>query len=221
MGFFSGVKGAMVGQAIIKAVAFAANDNALLYFKEHPGINVPMAVLLLMASCFSGFVTSFVVAPIERIKVRMQATGSSIYNNEIDCMKAIVKQEGFLGLMSRGLGATLAREVPSYGIYFLLYGILAESPLGAVIPRTLAPLLFGALSGMASWLPVYPIDVVKTALQNTEGDDKRSATDVISELYQDGGLGAFFDGLDAKMFRAATNHAVTFFVYDLLMSHVR
>ena len=86
------------------------------------------------------------------------------------------------------------------------------SELGAA-----APLIFGALTGMASWRPVYPVDVVKTLVQASDGSDSDhdvSALDVTRKLYQERGLGAFFDGLTPKMLRAAVNHSVTFFMYD-------
>jgi len=66
------------------------------------------------------------------------------------------------------------------------------------------------------------VDVVKTTLQNTEGSvGEKSALEVTRELYASGGIGAFFDGLEAKMMRAAVNHAVTFFVFELLMETFR
>jgi hypothetical protein len=78
------------------------------------------------------------------------------------------------------------------------------------------PILF-INSGCACWIPVYPIDVIKTLVQNTEGGDSSSAIDVAIQLYKDEGVGAFFNGLTPKMLRASVNHAVTFWVYDLMM----
>jgi solute carrier family 25 carnitine/acylcarnitine transporter 20/29 len=44
-----------------------------------------------------------------------------------------------------------------------------------------------------------------------------SALEIIKQLYAEGGIGAFFDGLTPKMLRAALNHSVTFFIYDLVL----
>jgi solute carrier family 25 carnitine/acylcarnitine transporter 20/29 len=60
---------------------------------------------------------------------------------------------------------------------------------------------------------------VKTIVQNTEGDPI-SSIQVVKDLYASGGLGAFFDGLTPKMLRAAVNHAVTFWVYDLVQGAI-
>ncbi|KAL9179289.1 hypothetical protein ACHAXT_008579 [Thalassiosira profunda] len=227
-GFFGGVKAMMIGQALIKSIAFSANAMALTALNEYDLTGVAASqdvsggdgaatsfVTLLLAASFSGFVTSFLVAPVERVKVMMQAQ-SNAYANELECIQAVLENEGWTGLFSRGLGPTLARETPSYAIYFVCYGLLMQTApaesLGSV-----APLVCGAISGCACWIPVYPINVVKTLVQNTEGGDTSSALDVAMQLYQDEGVGAFFNGLTPKMLRASVNHAVTFYVYALVM----
>ena len=234
-GFFGGVKAMMIGQALIKSVAFSANALALDSLKDYDWDTIGLGqvvgtpeqhavisstfLTLILAAGFAGFVTSFFVTPVERVKVMMQAqsTNAALYANELECIKAVLKNEGFGGLFSRGLGPTLAREVPSYAIYFVVYGLLihtsvAENNLGAA-----APLVCGAMSGCACWIPVYPIDVIKTLVQNTEGGDSSSALDVAAQLYKDEGIGAFYNGLTPKMLRASVNHAVTFWIYDLMM----
>lgn len=146
----------------------------------------------------------------------MQAQQTTKYANELECIQAVLENEGWTGLFSRGLGPTLAREVPSYAIYFVVYGILMQTTLAEELGSA-APLLFGAISGCACWIPVYPVDVVKTLVQNTEGGEDVSAIDVAIELYKEEGIEAFFNGLTPKMIRASVNHSVTFWVYDLVM----
>lgn len=213
-GFFGGVKGMMIGQALIKSTAFSANSMALTYLTNHSDL-LPHSVSLVISAMFAGFVTSFLVAPIERIKVMMQA--SNAYKNELDCARTIIQTSGLIGLFSRGLVPTLWREIPSYGMYFYFYAVLMQTPLaGSLGPA--APLVFGALTGMACWIPVYPIDVVKTLVQNSDGADKANSIEIAQKLYQERGIGGFFDGLSPKMLRAAVNHSVTFYVYDILMT---
>lgn len=72
-------------------------------------------------------------------------------------------------------------------------------------------------SGCACWIPVYPIDVVKTLVQNTEGGKDDNSINVAIQLYNEEGISAFFNGLTPKMIRASVNHSVTFWVYDLMM----
>jgi len=220
-GFYGGVRGMMVGQAVIKSVAFSVNAIGLKLLQQMSPTLTETSTLLL-AACFSGFITSFLVNPIERIKVMMQTHSKGNegdgYGNEIKCIQVILKNEGLFGLLGRGLTTTLAREVPSYGVYFFVYGFLSRLPLSQSI-GALAPLVNGALSGMASWLPVYPVDVVKTLLQNTDGiTENVSSIGLVKELYAEVGIGAFFDGLTPTLLKAAVQHAVTFFVYDKIVN---
>lgn len=162
-GFFGGVRAMMIGQAFIKAVAFCANDSALAFLRHDlpPGVNE--LTLYATAACFSGFVTSFVTAPAERIKIIMQANGKDLYENDWDCFTSIIRNEGIGGLFSRGLGTTLLRDTPSYGLYFVVYHVLMNTPLAYQLGDFVAPLSFGAFSGCLSWIPIYPIDVVKVS----------------------------------------------------------
>lgn len=198
--------------------------------------------VFLTAACSAGFLASFIVAPTERIAVVMQAQPGK-YRSEWECLKTLWQQQGPFQLMTRGLGASIAREVPSDGVYFCLYALLSSQPfITSFLPDAIRPLLLGAISGCVkfscqkklnqeffspiflsryytsframSWIPVYPADVVKLYLQN---DDKKTATQVIRDLHQHGGIAAFYDGLEAKLLRAAIHHAVTFEVYEMVM----
>jgi solute carrier family 25 carnitine/acylcarnitine transporter 20/29 len=77
---------------------------------------------------------------------------------------------------------------------------------------------------MACWLPVYPIDVVKTRMQNTKGGKANAseglsvnAISVAIVMYRTEGIGAFFNGLVILLLRAAISNGVTFWIYDMIM----
>jgi solute carrier family 25 carnitine/acylcarnitine transporter 20/29 len=74
----------------------------------------------------------------------MQAQKTQIYTNELECIQVVLRKEGWMGLFSRGLGPTLAWEVPSYAIYFVVYGVLMQSELRDGL-GSVAPLIFGAV----------------------------------------------------------------------------
>jgi len=218
-GFFSGVRVVMAGEAIIKAVAFTVNTLAFAFLNEHLTGNHEF-IALLGAACLSGFATAFFVVPVERVKVVMQAN-PRLYQNELDCIRVIHQQVGIVDFLFRGLGATLWREVPGYGVYFLLYGLLMKNfDLGPVA----SPLLFGALAGAASWVPVYPADVVKTLIQNNAGgendDMSTSAWQLALQVYQQSGIGGFFEGMTPKLLRASVNNSVAFAIYEAIMHQV-
>ena len=152
----------------------------------------------------------------------MQAQeNGSLYASELECIKSIIHNEGWLGLLTRGFWPTLAREVPSNAIYFVVYGLLMQTALQNAL-AIMASMVCGAISGMACWIPVYPIDVVKTRMQNTKGGDSSSgkpvsAMGVAVVMYKTEGTGAFFNGLGLLLLRAAVSNGVTFWVYDSIM----
>lgn len=214
-GFYNGVRPMMIGQSFIKALAFGANALALNIFATYLPSLAPGWELIIAAS-FSGFVTGFFVTPVERIKIMMQA--SSQYINEFHCIRTVMRNEGWAGLFGRGLGPTMIREIPGYAIYFAIYGSLMETYAAEVLGYG-APCVFGAVAGCLSWLPVYPVDVVKTLVQNTEGGAGHNVSwwVVTKRIYKEGGILAFFDGLSPKMIRATIYNACTFLTYDLVI----
>ena len=214
-GFFGGVRTMMIGQALIKAVAFCANDSAVSVLESMSWGDD--ATTFFIGACISGFVTSFVTTPAERVKIIMQANGKA-YKNDWECFTSILKSDGIEGLFKCGLGATLLRDTPSYGLYFAVYHVLMNTDLAHVLGNVLAPISFGAFSGCLSWVPIYPIDVVKTLIQNKEsGSEKTDAFQVAQQLYESGGVGVFFDGLTPKMLRAGVCNSINFYLYDIMM----
>jgi mitochondrial ornithine carrier protein len=239
-GLYSGVRPTVIGEARVKAVSFSANATGL-YFLEICAPVLSAGSRVFMSACFAGFFASFIVTPVERIKVMMQS--SSIYENEFHCIRVVIKKEGFFGLLCRGLGITLLREIPEHSMCFTIYGLLMETHAAQVLGYG-APLLFGAIAGIASTIPIIPFDKVKTIIQNTEGSrrtkgdidevdcDERddfkdeivdesihhaSWREVANKVYDDGGPLAFFDGFESKIMRAGVYNGTTFLIYTLLV----
>lgn len=141
----------------------------------------------------------------------------SLYANELECIKSILQNGGWFGLLTHGFGPTLAREVPSNAIYFVVYGLLMQTAMKDAL-GVMASMVCGAISGMACWIPVYPIDVVKTRMQNTKGGISVTATDVAITMYMTEGISAFFKGIGLLLLRAAVSNGVSFWVYEFILS---
>ena len=218
-GFFNGVQTSMMGQGVIKAVAFGVNSATLAYLTtmsatQDSGIVLDEHTALLLSAATAGFVTAFLSTPIDRIKVLMQCKDDTCNCNDMDCLKDVLKNEGINGLCFRGLIPTFFREVPAYTIYFSAYGYLM-SHWATMIPAS--SLVFGAISGAACVVPTYPADVIKTILQSSDGSDEGSVWQVVQDIYQKKGANGFWEGLSSRMSRAALNHAITFATYDAMM----
>ncbi len=116
------------------------------------------------AGSMSGFVNAFFSTPMELIKIRLQNQTntrcegkSKLYSGPIDCIKKIIKKDGFQGLF-RGLPTTIIREVPSYGAYFATYEIFCK-----IIPNldpnnpSFGLLTAGGFAGVVGWMATYPV----------------------------------------------------------------
>lgn len=210
-GFYNGVSSTMAGQALSKGVVFFAYN-----------LLQSMGIEMTLAAALSGGVVSFVQTPIERIKCVMQASSAGDFASPVSCMQEILRQDGMNGFLLRGLGATLLREVPSYMLYLVTYEMAKVALLHDAIlqPGLLPSVISGALAGIAAWVPVYPIDVVKTNLQ-TASKGSHNNEDFFGcavRLYNEGGLDIFWVGLSPKLARAVVNHATAFPVFEAICS---
>lgn len=229
----------MIGQAAIKSIQFAVNEITLLYLETNATIQSNL-LKMAIAGTLAGLLSSFVVSPIELVKIRMQAQNKSaskkkdddndesgiissqVYSNDFECAKYLIKHEGWRALFFHGLGITLVREIPSFAFYFVAYGLLARSSFATLLGNHAAPLVFGALAGWAMWIPTYPADIVKTLVQVQDSQNKMIGPwQITAKLYRSGGVKAFFDGLEPKLVRAAVKHAATFWVYEIVMNILR
>ena len=110
-GFYSGVGGVMIGEAFVKASLFGSNYWALSYLTQD-STDPPSILTLSLAAAFSGVVSSFVLNPIERVKILMQADKSGKYSSELDCATQVIQKDGVFGLLTRGLDGMIIRELP-------------------------------------------------------------------------------------------------------------
>lgn len=218
-GFFAGVQTMMVGQAVIRAVSFTTNAAVIDYLQRFGELD--SSTIMVLAAFSAGVTSSFVVTPIERIKVLMQSNPDA-YSDELQCIQAVLEKDGLIGLLTRGLGISLLREVPSVGLSFVIYATMMQMGMASML-GSVAPLVFGAISGSASCFPVYPVDCVKTSIQNVEGGDDepnaaKSPVEIAQDLYDSRGIGGFVDGLTPKLLRCGVLSAASFSVYETILS---
>lgn len=170
---------------------------------RHNDFNVPTS------GAISGFVATFIVTPYERLKILKQTSQTSnVFLNPT--------------FLYKGFSATFTREVPGFAIYFSTYHYLKDYYFNGVNKDTmkLPPVmsfLFGGLAGTMAWLFIYPQDRIKTIIQSTTNDDKKTNIGtIIKNTYNNGGLKAFYSGFGFAISRAILLHAGTFMMFELL-----
>jgi len=178
------------------------------------------------AGFFSAIPQTVITAPFERVKVLLQIQGQRQlgpgekpkYSGGTDVVRQLYK-EGGVRSVYRGSVMTLARDGPGSAVYFATYETVkrrltpkdADGKPGQLsIPAVMAA---GGAAGVAMWIPVFPVDTIKSRLQSAEGNPTISGT--IKQLYSRGGLKAFFPGMAPAMARAVPANAATFLGVEL------
>ena len=178
------------------------------------------------AGFFSAIPMTLITAPFERVKIILQIQGQKQlapgekpkYSGGIDVVRQLVK-EGGIRHVYRGSAMTLARDGPGSAAYFATYETIKrrltpkdETGKPGKLSLT-AVCVAGGAAGVAMWIPVFPVDTVKSRLQSGEGNLSIGGT--IREIYGRGGLRAFFPGMGPAMARAVPANAATFLGVEL------
>lgn len=170
---------------------------------------------------------TIITAPFERVKVLLQIQGQKTlapgekprYAGGTDVVRQLYREGGIRSVF-RGSAMTLARDGPGSAAYFAAYEYIKRKmtpldadgkPSGELSLK--AVIVAGGAAGVAMWIPVFPIDTIKSRLQSAEGRPTIGGT--ISGLYARGGLKAFFPGMGPAMLRAVPANAATFLGVEL------
>lgn len=170
---------------------------------------------------------TLITAPFERVKVLLQIQGQKTlapgekprYANGLDVVRQLYKEGGIRSVF-RGSAMTLVRDGPGSAVYFATYEYVKRrlTPVGADGKPSgdlslTAVMMAGGAAGVTMWIPVFPIDTIKSRLQSAEGRPTIRGT--VSGLYARGGLRAFFPGLGPALARAVPANAATFLGVEL------
>ncbi|XP_075995999.1 mitochondrial basic amino acids transporter-like [Genypterus blacodes] len=226
-GLFKGIGSPMMGLTFINAIVFGVQGNTMRLL----GNDTPTNQFL--AGAAAGAIQSVICCPMELAKTRMQVQGTGqkksskkkLYKNSLDCLARIYKREGLWGV-NRGMLTTLIRETPGFGVYFLAYDVLTRH-IGCEPnePYLIPKLLFaGGMSGIASWLSTYPVDVIKSRLQ-ADGVggvyQYSSIVDCMRQSVKKEGYMVFTRGLTSTLLRAFPVNAATFATVTLILMYAR
>ncbi|XP_043088421.1 mitochondrial basic amino acids transporter isoform X1 [Puntigrus tetrazona] len=225
-GLYKGLGSPMMGLTFINAIVFGVQGNAMRML----GADTPLHQFLAGAS--AGLIQSVICCPMELAKTRMQMQGTGeksasrkMYRNSLDCLVRIYRKEGVRGI-NRGMVTTVIRETPGFGVYFLAYDTLTralgcDADDGYIIPKLL---LAGGMSGMASWISTYPVDVIKSRLQadGVGGANRYNGiVDCIRQSWRREGWRTFTRGLTSTLLRAFPVNATTFATVTLFLMYMR
>ncbi|CBJ32651.1 carnitine/acylcarnitine translocase [Ectocarpus siliculosus] len=191
--------------------------------------------------CAGGFAQSFVMSPVELVKVRLQledrvvlsaaATGTGTGGGGAFALATgVVRTFGLSGLLSTGLGATMGRDVLPHGVWFASYEwckqeFSAREGVKACDNGALsvaAQLASGGIAATTAWLVGYPFDVIKTRIQAAGmGKVPGGVVATAQHMASVDGMGVFYRGFGLKLARAVPMSMIGFFAYEVAAKQLR
>ncbi|RZF39986.1 hypothetical protein LSTR_LSTR002389 [Laodelphax striatellus] len=221
-GLYKGMGAPIAGVAPIFAMSFFGFGVGKRILQYGRGDDVSLTPLeLFYAGAFSGIFTTTIMAPGERIKCLLQIQGGvteAKYSGPVDVVKQLYKEGGMRSIY-KGTVATLLRDVPASGMYFMTYEWLQKS----LAPKEgeqdnlglLRTIFAGGMAGICNWLVAIPADVLKSRLQTApEGTYPNGLRDVLAKLRREEGLSALYRGCTPVMLRAFPANAACFLGFE-------
>lgn len=184
----------------------------------------------LTTGAFARVAAGFVLNPMTVLKVRYESSHYS-YSSLAGAAKDIVAKEGMRGFFA-GFGATAVRDAPYAGLYVLIYeqaksqiGALSsavtdtagEAPFRSVSSSASTNFVSGVVAAMAATTITNPFDAIKTRLQIAPGR-YRNMVQAAKTMLKDEGVRSMFSGLSLRIGRKAISSALTWTVYEELIS---
>jgi hypothetical protein len=180
---------------------------------------------LSIAALIAGFIDITIKCPFDRLKTQRQGLScDGRQQGVLEFVSSEMKKSGIAGLWL-GYGATLARDLPYLVIKWLVYAqfqallsaLILTLPLqsGAVLwLENTKNLIAGGIAGAAAAIAVTPADCVKTQMQAQPNNP--GAIPVSRELFNQGGIGAFFSGITPRLARIPLYTAVTLATFEFI-----
>ncbi|DBB06435.1 TPA: hypothetical protein ACH3X1_011993 [Trebouxia sp. C0004] len=142
----------------------------------------------------------------------------------MDVMRQVLRSEGGVIGLYKGLVPTLLREVPGCAAMFAAYESIK---LGAAKQQGLSNanelgkgtlMVAGGAAGAVYWLTVYPADIIKSKLQTDSYQQPayRGTLHCARQLYAADGIAAFFKGFSPAFSRSVPANAAAFLVYEMV-----
>ena len=141
------------------------------------------------------------------------------YNNTLDAIQKILKDEGLLGLYS-GIEGSLIGVASTNFAYFYWYSVVRTLYLSSQKlpkpPTTAIELSLGALAGAIAQVFTIPVSVVTTRQQTQSKGDKKGLFDTAREVIDsEDGWSGLWRGLKASLV-LVVNPAITYGAYQRL-----
>lgn len=137
-----------------------------------------------IGGCTGGIVQSFLMSPVELIKVRQQVVGIKTLNAISNVMRGLTSSQAW-----RGLGATLLRDGIPHGVWFASYEICKErlsNKIGGQVrhDQMTVPLLSGAFAASVAWVRIKDCEFYRGSINMTVHPCAHISRSIVLHLVQ-------------------------------------
>ena len=145
------------------------------------------------------------------------------YGGPMDVARHVLRSEGGVKGLFKGLVPTMAREVPGNAAMFGVYEALKQYLAGGQDTSKLGRgslMLAGGLAGGAFWISVYPTDVVKSVIQVDDYKNPKysGSINAIRKILASEGVKGLYKGFGPTMARSVPANAACFLAYEVTRS---
>ncbi|KAH9945903.1 uncharacterized protein BXZ73DRAFT_37424 [Epithele typhae] len=258
VGFYRGLWIPLMTISFVRAASFTIYSRTKEYFRDRHWLArdriFDVSAVGGVSGALSGSLISFGSAPFELVKVRRQleysiaaAKGVRLAKapSTMEAVRDIFRTSGLMGLYT-GFRLHFIRDTTGTALYFFEYdgfryimgrdanGEQRSTPQWLPIPASLVPFLCGSLAGVTSWALIYPLDVVKTKVQQRSlaGERPRGVFETCHRLIRGKpipqtptppilkGLARVYQGLGVSALRSVTTHGLLWTFFDLTASYI-
>lgn len=231
-GLYKGMGAPLATVAAFNAVLFTVRGQTEAFLRPESG--APLTVnQQVVCGAVAGVAVSFLACPTELIKCRLQAqsalasVGSTAvavkYAGPMDVARHVLKSEGGVRGLFKGLFPTLAREVPGNAAMFGVYEATKQYLAGSTDTSKLGRgslIVAGGLAGGTFWLSVYPTDVIKSVIQVDDYKNPKFSgfADPFRKIIASEGVKGLYKGFGPAMARSVPANAACFLAYEITRS---
>lgn len=225
-GLYEGVTPNVVGNGVSWGLYLFIYNTIVVLNNDEDKIKSLAFYYRVIYSTTAGLLTIILTNPIWVIKTRMclqySKTKSNVsYNGMFDAFQKIYKLEG--------IKAFYAGLTP--GIFGIFHGTIQFSSyeqmksfymnvFNASYFPTAVIFIFSALSKFIAATSTYPLQVVRTRLQD-QHQHYNGFIDVIKKTYEREGISAFFKGVIPALYRVIPASCLTFVTYEFILRQLQ
>ncbi|CED82382.1 Predicted mitochondrial carrier protein [Phaffia rhodozyma] len=122
--YYRGLTLGLVGVFPYAAIDMSTFETLKIHYCRHQNVDEPETYAVLAFGAISGGVGATSVYPMNLLRTKLQASGSTghpqVYNGFLDVAQQTINREGWRGLY-RGLTVNLAKVVPAVSISYVVY----------------------------------------------------------------------------------------------------